>query len=237
MEKVQLTAKRRETGKGMAHRLRTSGMVPGILYGKKVEPVSLAVSTRDLVNATKTKAGMNVIVDLSIEGGDSGLAFIRDFQADPFRRDFTHIDFQAISMDEHIEIEIPIELVGECKGVKEGGVVDQSRRTLHIRSLPDHIPEKIVVDIAELDIGDSVHADDLKLPEGVEFPHAMNYAILSIVPPTKEEEVAAPAEGVEGEVAEGEEAAAAEGEEAAAAEGGEAKEKGAKEKGAKEEKA
>jgi len=91
----------------------------------------------------KTKAGMNVLIDLSVAGGDSGLALIRDFQADPFKRDFTHVDFQAISLTEKLEVEVPVMLTGLSIGVKEGGVVEQLRRTLHVRSLPESIPEKL----------------------------------------------------------------------------------------------
>jgi len=232
MERVSITAKMREPGKGVANRLRTSGKIPGIIYGKKVEPVSISVDEIEMEKATHTSAGMNVIVDLAVEGGDKGLAFIRDYQADPFKRRFTHVDFQAISMDEPIEIEIPIVLTGECKGVKEGGVISQARRTLHVRSLPDRIPDKIEIDITELMIGDNVHADDVSLPEGVEFPHASNYALLSVVPPTKEEEVApaAAAEGEEGvEGAEGEEGAEKAAEGAEGAEGAEKAEKGKEE--------
>jgi len=213
MERISLTAEKREPGKGLSRRLRTDGMVPGVIYGRKIEPVPVKVNADELERATKTKAGMNVLVDLKVEGMDSGLAFIRDYQADQFRRRLTHVDFQAISIDEPIDVEVPIDLVGECKGVKEGGVVDQSRRALHVRSLPDRIPERITVDISGLDIGDSVHADELALPEGVEFPHTVNYTIVSIVPPAKEE-VAAVVAPIEGE------AVAAEG--AAPAEAGEA---------------
>lgn len=221
MEKVSLTVEKREPGKGPANRMRATGMIPGVLYGKKIEPVSIKVKVREFEGATKTKAGMNVIVNLTVEGMDSGLAFIRDYQADPFTRDFTHVDFQAISIDEQIEVEVPIVVVGESRGVKEGGVLEQARRTLHVRALPDRIPEKIEVDITELDIGDNIHANDLKLPKGVDFLNAMNYAILSVVPPAKEE-VAAVVAPVEGEVVAAVEGAApAEGAAATAAPGAE----------------
>ncbi|MBN1283256.1 MAG: 50S ribosomal protein L25 [Proteobacteria bacterium] len=248
MEKVSLTVQRREPGKGPASRMRAAGTIPGVLYGKKIEPLPIKVNERDLETATKTKAGMNVIVNLTVEGVDSGLAFIRDYQADPFRRTFTHVDFQAISIDEPIDIEVPLVLVGECKGVKEeGGVIEQARRTLQVKALPDRIPEKIEVDTTELMIGDNIHADDIKLPDGVEFPHLTNFAILSVVPPAKEE-VAAPIVPLEGEAAAAVEGAApAEGAAAAPAEGAEgaakpgakpgAKPAAGKEKAGKEEKA
>jgi large subunit ribosomal protein L25 len=247
MEKVTLTAEKREPGKGSAGRMRDAGTVPGVLYGKKVKPIPIAVSRRALDDAVKTKSGMNVMIDLSVKGFDSGLAFIRDYQADPFRREFTHVDFQAISMDEPIELEVPVVLTGESPGVKEGGVVVVSRRTLEIRALPDRIPEKIEVDIGTLMIGDSIHANDVTLPDGVEFPQKINYSIVAVVPPAKEE-VAPVAVPVEGEAVPAEGAAPAAEGAAPAAEGaapaakgaapakGEAKPE-AKGKGSREEKA
>ncbi len=226
MERVTLTAEKRQPNKGVARRTRVSGRIPGILYGKKVEPIAISVDRKELEKATKTHAGMNVMIDLAVEGGDSGLAFIRDFQADPFKRLFTHVDFQAISLDETIELEVPIVLAGQAKGVKDGGgVLVQQRHTLHIKAKPDHIPDRIEIDISDLDINDSIHADEIALPDGVEFPHKVNYPVVAVVPPQKEE-VAATAEGA---LAEGEVAAAAGGEakaegEAAAPAGGEAKE-------------
>lgn len=205
MERASLTIEPRNAGKGVSRRLRVVGRVPAVLYGKTVKPQNVSVDRRELEKIVKTKSGMNVIIDLKVSGGDSGLALIRDYQADQFKRDFTHVDFQAISLTDKLDIEVPVLLVGESIGVKEGGVVEQLRRTVYIRALPTTIPDKIDVDITELKIGDSIHADELKLPEGVEFPHALNYAIVAIVPPAKEEvaavtvapvvEGAAPAEG------------------------------------------
>jgi large subunit ribosomal protein L25 len=238
MERMSLTAEMRTPGKGPAGRMRDTGKIPAVLYGRSVKPLSIVVDRRQFEAATKTKAGMNVMIDLSIKGGDSGLAFIRDYQADPFKRDFLHVDFQAISLTEKIEIEVPIELTGTAAGVKEGGVVVQSRRTLLVRTLPNNIPDKLTVDIAALMIGDGIHADEIVLPDGVEFPHTANYPIVAVVPPSKEEVPAAaavaPVEGVPAEEGAPAEGAAAPAEGAAGASA--AEEKG-KEKAAKEKKA
>lgn len=228
MKKVALTAEKRESGKGVSRRLRFNKRIPAVLYGKSVDPLAISVDWNEMEKLVKGEAGMNVMVDLSIAGADSGLALIRDYQADPFKRNFTHIDFQAITMSDQLEVEVPIDLVGKSIGVKEGGVLEQMRRTIHIKALPDKIPSKLEVDISELNIGDSIHADEVQLPEGVDFPHTANYTIVAVVPPTKiEEVVAVPVEGEEG--VEGE--APAEGEEGAAeAKEGEAKKEGAEAK-------
>lgn len=215
MERVAMTVELRESGKGPARRMRVAGRVPGILYGRTVKPIAISADRRELERAVKTKAGMNVIIDLTVAGGDSGLALIRDYQADPFKRDFTHVDFQAITLQDKLEVEVPVVLTGSAAGVKEGGVVEQLRRTIHVRALPTAIPEKVEVDITELMIGDSIHSNQMALPEGVEFSSATNYTIVAIVPPAKEE-AAAPLPGAE-VPAEG--AAPAEGEAAAAAPG------------------
>lgn len=201
MERVALTAEIREPGKGKARRARVADKVPAILYGRSVKPLPIFVDRRPLEAAVKTKAGMNVIIDLSVTGGDSGLALIRDYQADPFKREFVHVDFQAITLKDKLEIEVPVVLIGTAEGVKEGGVVEQLRRTVHVRSLPTSIPEKIEVDITELKIGDSIHSNQMSLPEGVEFSSATNYTIVAIVPPAKEEAAAVAAVPLEGEAA------------------------------------
>ena len=200
MERVALTAEMRTPGKGGARQARMAEKVPAVLYGRTVEPLAVVVDRKELEKAVKTKAGMNVMVDLTIAGGDSGLALIRDYQADPFKRRFIHIDFQAITLSDKLEVEVPIVFTGASVGVKEGGVVEQLRRTVHVRALPTAIPESIEVDITELNIGDSIHAEQLTLPEGVEFSSATNYTIVAIVPPAKEE-VAAVAVPLEGEAA------------------------------------
>jgi large subunit ribosomal protein L25 len=222
MKRVSITAKTRESGKGAVRRLRAEGQIPAVLYGRAVKPVAVSVDRREFLAAVKTEAGMNVLFNLSIPGVDSGLARIRDYQADPFRREFTHVDFQAISLKEKLEVEVPIKLVGAPPGVEEGGVVEQARRSLHLRALPDKIPSEIKIDISALNIGDGIHADEVILPEGVEFPHRSNFTIVAIVPPSKIEEVApppevvpeeaVPAEGVEGAPPPAAEKGAAEGE-------------------------
>ena len=199
MKRVALTAETRATGKGVSKRFRFDGQIPAVLYGKSVEPISIVVNRKEVEAAVKGSQGTNILIDLSIKGGDSGLARIRDYQADPFKRDFLHLDFQAISINDKIEVEVPIEITGKSIGVKEGGVLEQMRRTLLVKALPDRIPASIALDITELAIGDSVHADEIKLPEGVEYPHKMNYAIVAVVPPTKVEEAAPAAAAVPAE--------------------------------------
>ncbi len=211
MERIALTAQKRKSDKTTVKKLRAEGKVPAVLYGKTIQPLSISIDRRQFEQAVKTTAGMNVMIDLSVENADSGLAFIRDYQADPFKREFKHIDFQAISLDETLEIEVPIVLTGAAKGVKEGGVLVQERHSIDIKAKPNDIPDKITIDISGLDVGDTIHADDLTLPKGVEFPHVANFSVVAVVPPAREEVAPPPVEAVEGVEA----AAPAEGAEAA----------------------
>jgi large subunit ribosomal protein L25 len=229
MERFELVAETRGNGKGVARKLRAAGKVPAVLYGTSVEPKSLAVSSYEFEKIARKAHGSMMLVDLDV-AGEKSIALVRDYQADPFRREIQHIDFQAVGMTDKIEVEVPVKLEGSPVGVKEGGILEQLRRTLGVRCVVSAIPSHIAVDVTELNIGDNIHADDLALPEGVEFPHAANYTVAAVVPPTKEEEVkpAVAAEGEEGAeaAAEGEEKpaegeAAAEGEKKA--EGGEEK--------------
>jgi large subunit ribosomal protein L25 len=193
MERISLAATKREIGKGSARRSRVTGFIPGILYGKGQSPSPLTVNEKELETAVRTHAGLNVLLNLSLDG-KSVLARICDYQAHPIKRNFTHVDFQVVDLTKKINVEVPILFEGKAKGVKEGGVLVMDRRTLSVKCLPDAIPEHVIVDISALDIGDSIHIKDLKLPSGVECPTESNFGVVSVVAPMKEE-VAAPVEG------------------------------------------
>lgn len=205
MERISLKAEKRETQtKGQLRQLRASGYVPAILYGKKQEPVRLVVPEKELDRATSTHAGFNALIDLSVGEGETFTVLIRDYQAHPLRRKFTHVDFRAIDVTEKIEVEVPIELVGESIGVKEGGILEQLLRKVQVYCLPTNIPESFQVNVTGLKIGDSVHTTDITLPEGVEFLKDAEYTVATVVPPVKEEVVVPPeAVAVEGAPVEG----------------------------------
>lgn len=230
MERLKLSAETRaQAGHGLAT-LRGKGLVPGIVYGKKKEPKLVQVNAKELEKATKTEAGFNAIFELTVDGKTEGLVRIREYQAHPLKRNFTHVDFQSVDLKAKIEVEVPIRVVGKAEGVKKGGVLEQQRRTLHLKCLVTQIPEHIDIDVSALEIGQNVHANDVKLPEGVEFPHETDFVIVSVVPPAKEEEAAPAAVAVEGAPAEGAPTAAGAAPGAASAAGAEAKGKEAQPK-------
>jgi large subunit ribosomal protein L25 len=192
MERISLEADVRKEGKGLARRARLQGIIPGIVYGKNYKSVYVTVNEKALEKAVSTHAGLNVLLDLAVANKEKVVARICDYQADPIERTFTHVDFQIVDLKQKITVDVPVQFTGKSKGVKEGGVLVIDRRELKVKCLPVSIPEHIDVDITELMIGDSVHINDLKLPEGVECQHEVNFSIVSVVAPMKEE-VAAPA--------------------------------------------
>lgn len=232
MERIQLEANRREPKEGLAA-LRRSGIIPAILYGKKRQPEKIQVACKNLEKAVATEAGINAIFDLTVDGKNEGVVRIREFQAHPLSRNFIHVDFQAVDLKEKIEVEVPVQIIGKAEGVKLGGVLEQQRRVLLLKCLVTNIPDAISVDVSALQIGQSIHADQIQLPEGVEFPHETNFTIVAVVPPAKEEE-AKPAEAEAVPVAAPEAAGPAAA--PAAAAGAEAKEAGKKEPEKKAEK-
>ena len=189
MEQVLIKAdKRNSTGKGVARKLRAAGRIPAILYGTNVEPVSITVSARDWENITRHMK-RNVIFDMEIQEGaaiDKRPVMVKEIQRDGLGTNIMHIDFFQVSMEQTVEVEVPIHLTGKSKGEVLGGIVDVHLRSIKVECLPNQIPEQIVFDMTELDIGDSVHISDISLP-GVKLVEHAEIAILSIIPPTVEE--------------------------------------------------
>ncbi len=194
MAHVALTAQsRKETGKGAARTLRRQALIPAVFYGPEVDPVNLSLKYRDLEKLIRTGAGENVIIDLAIETGESTLshrAMLKEIQVDPVKQTILHVDLYEISMDKKIEVEVPITLTGTAKGVSdEGGILQQVSRTLEISCLPDNIPDSFELDVTDLEIGDSLHVSDLKIPQDIEVLVEGELTIATVVPPTKIEEI------------------------------------------------
>lgn len=231
MAEVTLKASKREdTGKGSARRARAAGRVPAVVYGLGIEPIAIEVDRREFVTALNTDAGMNVLLNIEVDGSQT-TALTRELQQDPVRGTLLHADFVKIDLKQEVEVEVPVHLVGESPGAKEGGVLEHPLFTIHVRCLPTNVPESIDADISGLNIGDSLRVAELA--EGRDF-HILNdpdTVVASVAAPITEEQLEAmvadtAAEGAEeeaAEVPEGEEAeAAAEGEPAAAEESSEA---------------
>jgi large subunit ribosomal protein L25 len=213
-----ITAHSREgRGKGAARQTRREGRIPGVLYGHGEDSVPLSVDAHELQRLVHAISIENTIVDLDLGLGEPYKVLIRELQRHPFRDEFVHIDFFHVAMDEKIQVEVPIVLIGTPTGVKnKGGVLDHQLRELEVFCLPGSIPEKIELDVSDLDIGDSIHVSDIQLPD-VEILTELDRAVVAVLAPTvmEVEEVAEEALAEPEVIGRGKEAE--EGEEAAGA--------------------
>ncbi|HVN23541.1 MAG TPA: 50S ribosomal protein L25 [Syntrophorhabdales bacterium] len=198
MEEIRLKAESRvQGGKNVARRLRREGVIPAILYGKDVEPLPLRVSAKEWRNL-QGRVKSNTIIKMELKRNDHAEerpVMLKDLQRATLSDVVLHIDFLQVSMERAVQVEVPIHLVGDPVGVVKGGVIEQHLRSIMVESLPGQIPEKIDVDISALDIGDSVHVNEISLP-GIKLLAPPDVAVVGVTPPQAEEkpaEAAAPA--------------------------------------------
>jgi large subunit ribosomal protein L25 len=212
LEQLELKAKiRKTTGNGPARVLRREGKIPAVLYGPKTEPTLLSVDVRDLERIFKTGSVGQVLLNLIIQNGQESTrpVMIRELQAHPVSGKFVHIDFYEIDLENKIKVGVPVVTTGQSIGVEMGGTLQIVRRELEVLCLPTQIPEFIEVDVTNLDVGDSIHADEIQVGGDAEFPEDVNFTVITCLAPKVEAEPEVEEEELD------EEAAEAEGEEAA----------------------
>jgi large subunit ribosomal protein L25 len=195
-KQVKLTAERRTGfGRSAVRKLKATGVVPAVIYGAKHKPEALQLSRRDVSAMLSHASGENILVELEIAGGANRLALVQEVQHAPIGGAVLHIDFHAVSMDEVIEADVPLEPVGTANGVKNfGGLLEQSLRSLAIECLPRDLPDFIKVDVSNLNVGDAIHVRDIALPQGVTTRLSPDLTAFSVAAPTVEEEPTAAAE-------------------------------------------
>jgi large subunit ribosomal protein L25 len=210
-------------GKGGSRKVRAAGKVPGVVYGRKVEPIAVTFNEKELLTSLDKEKKRNTVLQLSIsDGGKSEevTAMVREAQVNPLSRRLVHVDFLRVDLDTEVHVTVPLLLTGKAVGLTNGGNLHQSMHVIAIAAKPAAIPTKLEADVTALDIGDALHVSDLKLGEGVRALLDPREAIASVVAP-KAEKVEAEAAPVEGAVpAEGAAAAPAAGGAAAPAAGG-----------------
>ena len=221
-DRVKLQVQARESrGSASSRRLRDEGLIPGVLYGSGDQAHPFCIEERQLRKALTGDHGLHAILDVVLEGQQKAHhAVVKDYQLDPTRARLLHIDLHEVRLDQAIQTNVVIELVGEAAGQKEGGVLSQINREVRVEALPMEVPDHLELDISAMVIGDSLRISDLRVPEGVKLLDDLETVLATVSPPTKEpepEEV----ELEEGEEIEGEGEEGAEGEGEAAAEGGE----------------
>ena len=207
MEFFELAAKLRTTrGNSPARALRRDGDLPAVVYGPGKETVALSVSVYDIEQVIKKTKTLQVFVNLAVEGQGSRTAMLKELQRHPVSGNFIHADFYEVAMDRKINVMIPIVTVGQSKGVELGGMLQIIRHEVEAYCIPSNIPEVIEIDITDLDIGESVHVEDVELEGDVELVHDVNFTILTVLSTRHAEEEEAEGEEAEGE-AEAEESA------------------------------
>ena len=209
----------RATGSANSRRLRREDHIPGVVYGHGMDPISISVVRRDLRLALSGPAGVNTVIDLTVDGKVYP-AIVKELQRHPVRRNVSHIDFIQVDLNEEILIAIPVRLEGEAKAViDEGGLVDPAVDTIEVRTTPRSIPNEIVIDITDMTMDSVITLADIKLPAGVTATADPETAIVTVLVTREEEhpedEAAEGEEGAEGEDKAGE--GAVEGEAEAAA--------------------
>lgn len=195
MQQKQLNVElRSKTGKGISRQLRRNEMVPAVVYGKGMDPVAVSIKYRELQTALSGDGGQNNLITL-LGGGslDQSMAIIVDIQHDAVKGTYKHVDLHRINMTEKLRVTVHVSLKGNAVGVKEGGLLDLAHHELHAECLPANIPDHIVIDISGLKIGQSIHVNEIVLPEGVKLLDNHKTPVVSVLGRVKDEAPAAEA--------------------------------------------
>jgi large subunit ribosomal protein L25 len=198
VKRVQLKAKKREIStKGRLSKYRQEGFVPGMVYGEGVSGLSIAVNERELLAISK-KEGRNVLVDLDVQG-DVYPTIFKEIQKNPIGGKILHVDFEAVNLEKPIYTTIPVVTIGEAK---MGGILDQDLYEIEVEGLITDLPDRIEIDVTDLEIKDVYYVKDLKIPENIKLYSSLESVVVSVVTPTVEEVPApvaevVPEEGVE----------------------------------------
>lgn len=190
----------RPIGSSDTRRLREEGKIPGVVYGQGIDALAVAVDGKAFRHALSGEQGLNTLLDL-VAGKKHYLVLAREIQRHPVRGTVSHVDFQVVSRTQGVEVEVPLEVVGDAVEVRHHDwEVDQQLFSVHVRAQPDRIPSSITVDISELQVGGAIRIGDLELPEGVEATQDALTTVIGthaarVAPVVKPEEGAEPEEG------------------------------------------
>ena len=199
-----IASKRDGTGKGVARKLRQSGRVPAVLYGKDMESIAISLDAAEVEHLFRSISTDNTIVEVKIEGEKKAhQTLVREIQAHPHKPEVWHVDFLRIQAGVAVEVDVPVHLVGVPVGVRaDGGVIEHLMHELPVRCIPSLIPESFELDISEMEIESAMHVSDLRLPEGVEVTVEADRTVCMVVAPRggPEEEGLAEGEEAIGEV-------------------------------------
>jgi large subunit ribosomal protein L25 len=183
--------KRTPGGKNANRRLRSSGIIPAVIYGPGKQPISISVDPQIVRDILHSEAGRNSIFTINVDGSAQSNAMVKDYQLDPILGHLIHVDFIQIAMDQKLTLEVNIELVGDPEGVKVGGgLMDFVTRSIEVECLPKDIPETIEVDVSKLQINDYVRVKNIEIDPKVKILTEPDVVVVTIIPPIKEEQPA-----------------------------------------------
>ncbi|UJF33123.1 50S ribosomal protein L25 [Paenibacillus hexagrammi] len=176
---------RQEATKSEIKQLRAQGKVPGVVYGKKVGSTVVAIDQKELLALMRTN--QHAIIEMQLPDGGKQPVMISEVQRDKINRNLLlHVDFHQINMDEPVKTVVPIEIVGEAEGAKEGGIVQIQLHELEIRCLPQHIPSSVKVDISHLGLGENILVSEITVAGEIEIKSDSNELIVTLLAPQKE---------------------------------------------------
>ena len=196
MSETTLSVQRRAgAGKGVARKLRATGRIPGVLYGRGKPTTPISLDPQALERAIqKSESGVNTLFELAVQDDrelSGRVVLLKELQREPVLGQLIHADLYEVDLTRTVEVQVPIHIAGIPRGVSlDGGILDHSLRELTVECLPRAIPDEITVDVSDLGIGDSLHVRDLALPAGVELRMDPDLSVVSVVAPQKEEVVA-----------------------------------------------
>lgn len=200
METLEIQVQTREVGKKrQARRMRRDGKIPGVLYGPKTSPVPLELNKKEFSNRVAGLEGSHLV---RLQSGSTALAdkvaLVKEIQYHPITGEVIHTDLYEVDLTAKIQVRVPLHFVGKAAGVVRGGILQPIVREVEVECLPLDIPEFFNVEVSALDIGDSIHIEELPMPEGVTVVSESNLALVAVVPPTVEEAPTPAAASVEG---------------------------------------
>ena len=171
----------RTTGSAESRRIRREDRIPAVVYGKGMEPISITIDRRDLRLALSGGAGMNTILDLTVDGTVYP-SIVKEMQRHPVRRTVAHVDFIQIDLSQEITVSVPVRLEGEAKQVAmNNGLVDQQMMEIQVRTTPRNIPDELVIDINDMTNDTVITVADVALPSGVVAISAEDQTVVTVV--------------------------------------------------------
>ncbi len=182
MEAREITVERRSaTGKGAAHKIRATGRIPAVLYGRGHDPLNIVCDPSEVRGIVRSERGRNTILSLRWGEGEAALAMIKELQIHPLSQQIIHCDFIRISDSVPVTVYVPLRFTGKAAGVTAGGILQPLRRKVQVRCLPDRIPTALTIDVTNLELGASISVKDLEVPEGIELVYKSNFPVVTVL--------------------------------------------------------